>query len=70
MKLKFKSSQFKTLAEFFNDVAKGLVLAAILGQGVLTKFAGASRALNSLFWAVGSLTFLFFGVLLSREVKS
>jgi len=33
--VKLKSSQFKTLSEFFNDIAKGLVLGAILGQGTL-----------------------------------
>ena len=70
MELKLKPSQFNTLSNFFNDVAKGLVLAAILGQGTLTNFSGLVRILISLFWIMSALFLLYFAVLFSREAKS
>ncbi|MGB9706755.1 MAG: hypothetical protein ACPLXP_01585 [Microgenomates group bacterium] len=69
MELKLTSSQFKTLADFFNDIAKGLVLGAFLGQGVLPTFPLLSRLLVSLFWLIGALFLLYFALLFSKEEK-
>lgn len=62
--------QFKTISEFCNDIAKGVMLAAIIGQGALSGFSGATRILLSSFWVFMSLFMLYFAVLFSREVKS
>lgn len=62
--------QFKTISEFCNDIAKGVMLAAIIGQGALAELSGPTHILLSLFWIFMSLFMLYFAVLFSREVKT
>ena len=67
---KLGPSQFKTLSEFCNDVAKGLLLAAVIGQGALEGLSGTYRATMSLFWTLASLSMLYFALSFSQEAKS
>lgn len=69
MELRLTSSQFRTLADFFSDVAKGLVLGAFLGQGALPMFSVLPRLLASFLWIAGALFLLYFALLFSKEEK-
>lgn len=66
MSWQLKSSQFKTLADFCNDVAKGVMLAVIVGQGVLGNIIGIERLVVSLAWVFISLSLLYFAVIFSQ----
>ena len=69
MVLRDKHRDFLVLSEFCNDVAKGVMLAAVIGQGVLPSMLGFTRALMSLFWILVSLFLLYLAVLFKREVN-
>ena len=70
MEIKLTASQFQTLADFFVDVAKGLILGAFLGQGALPTFSVLPRLLVSFLWIVAALFLLYFALLFSKEGKS
>lgn len=62
----FKPAQFRTAANFCNDLAKGLLLATILGQGNLTTLETSQRVIISLGWVIFSLLSFVVAVSLSR----
>lgn len=67
---KLKSQQFKTISEFCNDIAKGLMLGVFLGQITLATSMGAVKILASLFYFLMSLIMFYLAVYFSKEIKS
>ena len=67
MKVSLTPSQLKTLSEFTNDVAKGLMLAGLLGQTVVSLNSVAIRVVASSFVILLSLLFLNFSLLLGKK---
>jgi len=63
----FTSSQFKVLAEFFNDLAKGMILAAIIGQGFVLKVSPGIRIISLIFWILCGCVFLEFALYFMKE---
>lgn len=62
----FKPAQFRTAANFCNDLAKGLLLATILGQGNLAGLETPQRIIISLGWVIFALLSFIVAVSLSR----
>ncbi len=67
MTVKLSSSQYRILSGFCSDVSKGLVLAAIVGQGVAGELSVVSRILTTLFWVGVALLLLYFALFFSRH---
>jgi hypothetical protein len=61
--------QFEPLYDFCLGIAKGLMLAAFIGQGFVKEYSGLLRLAFSLAWVTGALFFLAFAVLFKKEVK-
>lgn len=61
--------QFKVVSDFCNDVAKGIMIAAVVGQGAMESLSGLSRGFLSLFWGFTSLFMLYFAILFSKEAN-
>jgi len=70
VKIYLSTEQYKILSEFFSDLAKGLILGAIIGQGFILKLTGFIRVTSSIFWVLGGCLFLFFALYFAKEVKS
>lgn len=68
--LSLESGQFKVLADFFSDLAKGLILAAVIGQGFVSEISGLARAIFSIFWITFACVSLYLALYFSKEVKS
>jgi len=66
-KIFFTSGQFKILAEFFSDLAKGLFLAAVIGQGFAVEFQGIARLTSLINWIVVACFSLIFSLYFDRE---
>lgn len=60
-------NKFKILSEFCNDVAKGLMIAGILGQTIIISNDLYIKVIVSVIVIVSSLIFLYFSVLLSNK---
>lgn len=65
-----KSSQLKVLSDFCSDFAKGLALAAVIGQGFVGEVSGLVRVIFSLVWSSLACIFLYFAVYLAKGIKS
>ncbi len=66
MNLLSKPAQIRILSNFFNDLAKGVVLAALLGQGNLEGLNFVGRLAVSLVWLVTALLSLLLALFFSR----
>jgi hypothetical protein len=66
-KIIFTSGQFKILAEFFSDLAKGLFLAAIIGQGFVVELQGLARLTSLITWIIIACFSLVFSLYFTRE---
>ena len=67
--LSLEPNQFKVLANFFADFAKGLVLAAIIGQGFVGEASGPLRVISSLIWVTLACISLYFALYFTKEAK-
>lgn len=66
-KKKVNFNKFVILSEFCNDVAKGLMIAGILGQAVVITDSTFSKIIISAIVIIVSCLFLTFSVLLSNK---
>ncbi len=64
-----KEHQLSLISEFCNDIAKGLMLGAFIGQGFLGNLGGIQRLTMMILWISASFIFLFFSIQLSQEQK-
>ena len=69
MRISLNSSQIQAISDFNLDVAKGLMLAGILGQGFTTIESSLVRVLGSIMVLMTSVAFLYFGVQLRKKFK-
>ena len=69
MKITWSIAQYKTLSAFCNDVAKGLMLAGILGQGIAESLSVDSKIIISFVYLFLSLLLLYFALICSRRAK-
>lgn len=63
-------AQYKTLANFFNDIAKGYFLGPIAGNVVLATTNFFTRMLFTFFWMAASLLFLYVALIFSKESEN
>jgi len=68
-KILLTNEQLKLLAGFFSDLAKGVAIASIVGQGFVLEFAGLTRIASLVVWIFTACLFLFFGLYFSKEIK-
>jgi len=68
-KILLTNEQLKLLAGFFSDLAKGVAIASIVGQGFVLEFAGLTRIVSLVVWIFTACLFLFFGLYFSKEIK-
>lgn len=61
--------QLETLSDFCNDVAKGIFLATLLGQGTLGKLSGIERLVISSQWTAAALLFLMMALYFKKGIK-
>ncbi len=66
MTLNLKLAQLRTLSNFFNDLAKGLALAVVLGQGSLEKLDQVGKFIASTSWLALSLLSLAVAIFFSH----
>lgn len=62
MLFKLGSAQRRVVAGFSSDVAKGLILASILGQGTIERLPVVQRFLISFVWVGLGLLLLYFAI--------
>lgn len=67
MRILLTSEQLKFVSDFFGDVAKGLTLAAVLGQSFANIESIYTRTFGSLIILGLSFVFLYAGVLLRKK---
>ena len=67
MRILLTGPQLQVISEFCVDVAKGLMLAGILGQGFANAESVFTRAIGSLLIVFLSFVFLYAGVLLRKK---
>lgn len=67
MRILLTTSQFDAISEFCIDVAKGLMLAGILGQGFANIASIFVRIFSSVLILLLSFAFLYVGVLLKKK---
>ena len=67
MKIVLTSKQIAVLSNYFNDIAKGLMLAGLLSQGFTEVSSNLFRLIGSLFAMSFSLLLLYFSLLLNRK---
>lgn len=60
------SSQLQAVSDFSLDVAKGLMLAGVLGQGFDFLDTLKTRIIVSIYFIILSLIFLWFGIELKK----
>jgi len=65
---KLKPQQFKTISNFCNDIAKGLMLAVFLGQITLIPSLGSIKILISVVYLLVSLIMFYFAIYFSKEI--
>ena len=68
MRIKLRSAQSQTVSEFSNDVAKALMVAALLGQIISEDKTIFTNLFNFLATLVASLVFLLIAVRLRRKI--
>lgn len=68
-KILLNTSQINAVSDFDIDVAKGLMIAGVLGQEFTLTESYIVRILSSIAIMFMSLGFLYFGVQLKRKVK-
>ncbi|MEK7168423.1 MAG: hypothetical protein AAB778_00250 [Patescibacteria group bacterium] len=61
-------SQYKTARSFMNDVAKGVMIAVILGQSVLLNSSLEIKIYANMMWFVISIFFFFSAMMLSKHI--
>jgi len=66
----FTKSQFKTLADFFNDIAKGYFLGSVAGNAYLPTTKPLTRLGYSFAWIIASLFFLSLALICSKEANN
>jgi hypothetical protein len=69
MPIKLKPQQFEPLSEFCLGIAKGLMLAVFIGQGLVSEISGLRQLVLSLSWVIMSCLFLLLAVVFKKEVK-
>lgn len=69
IQLNLSPKQYEPISEFCLGIAKGLMLAAFIGQGFIKEYFGLLRLIFSLAWVTGALFFLAFAVLFKKEVN-
>jgi len=67
MRISLSSGQAEVLSGFCSDVAKGLMLAGILGQGFVSLESVVSRVIASFLTILLSFFFLFFALRLKEK---
>ncbi len=68
-KFLLNTSQTEAVSDFSIDVAKGLMLAGILGQGFINVNTGFAKTVSTIGIIAMSLMFLYFGVQLRKKIK-
>ena len=68
-KFLLNTSQTEAVSDFSIDVAKGLMLAGILGQGFINVNTGFAKTVSTICIIAMSLMFLYFGVQLRKKIK-
>ncbi|TSC93565.1 MAG: hypothetical protein CEN91_211 [Candidatus Berkelbacteria bacterium Licking1014_85] len=63
---KLQTEQLKTLSNFCNDIAKGLFLYSLIGQGFLDKFNILPQGIGILSGILLSLLFLYVAIILMK----
>lgn len=61
--------QLKLLADFCSDFAKGLMLAAIVGQGIATEMSSVTRAAFSVVWIGLGCFSLYAALFFTKEAR-
>lgn len=69
MRILLNSSQLQAVSDFSLDVAKGLMLAGILGQGFTSIESIQFRIFGSILIVVMSFMFLYFGVQFRKKLR-
>ncbi|KKP47255.1 MAG: hypothetical protein UR39_C0005G0068 [Candidatus Woesebacteria bacterium GW2011_GWA1_33_30] len=64
---KLKLHQYNVISRFCEDIAKGLMLAVILGQMAIANLTPLERVLSILTSIVLALLLLFFAIYFSKE---
>lgn len=67
--MKLSTGQLKTISTFLNDVSKGLMVAVILGQGVLHSANNLDKIKISLSWFALSTFLLLSAMIYSKRLK-
>lgn len=60
--MRLKISQYKLLSNFCNDIAKGVMLAGLLGQGVFSLPTLTTRIVVSTFAFLFAFVMLYFAI--------
>lgn len=66
--MKLSDGQLKIASEFCNDVAKGVMLAVILGQNLLVDIPLEIKIYASIAWFTVSISLLFSAIMISRHI--
>lgn len=61
-------NQFETISDFGNDIAKGIMLAVIIGQGTIISASVTSRIIFSILWVLASFLMLYFALIRLRGI--
>lgn len=67
--MRLTNGQLKTSSSFFNDVAKAVTIASILGQGFITEVPLITGVYIAIFWISISTTMFLLAMMLSRNIK-
>ncbi|MDP3917766.1 MAG: hypothetical protein Q8Q30_01155 [Candidatus Woesebacteria bacterium] len=67
MRLNF--AQIRTLSSVSSDIAKALIIALILGQGIITEIPNSVRYQLALVWLFISTFLLILAMMLDRNLK-
>lgn len=66
---KFNNSQLKTLSKVCSDISKALILAIILGQGIITQTTNAIRYQLVISWVLISTFLLILAMMIDKNIK-
>jgi len=68
VRIRLRKTQSQTISEFSNDIAKGLMLAALLGQVINENKSISTNLFNFLGTLAGSVVFLIFAVKFRKKI--
>lgn len=67
--MKLNTAQFKTLSKVCSDIAKTIIIAVILGQGIIGQTSDIIRYQLVFSWSLISTFLLILAMMLDRHIK-